>query len=310
MNNSIALEIKNVGKTYKLQAGNSLKALDDITFNVKQGEIFGLLGPNGAGKSTLINILGGTVIKSQGLVNVWGFDLDLNPRQVRASIGIVPQEVNVDPFFTPKKLLDIQAGMYGVAKKDRITDKILELTSLTDKADSYMRSLSGGMRRRLLLAKAMVHQPPILILDEPTAGVDVDLRQKLLENVKELNKQGVTIILTTHYLQEAEELCDRIAIINHGKIVALDKTENLLSEIHLKKIKFKVKNFKNIGDKLDDHLKIEYLKNNQISIKYDKTISNVEDIIFKIKEKGLEIEDIMTEDADLEDVFIKLTKNL
>lgn len=310
MNNSIALEIKNVDKTYKLQDGNSLKALDDITFNVKQGEIFGLLGPNGAGKSTLINILGGTVIKSQGLVNVWGFDLDLNPRQVRASIGIVPQEVNVDPFFTPKKLLDIQAGMYGVAKKDRITDKILELTSLTDKADSYMRSLSGGMRRRLLLAKAMVHQPPILILDEPTAGVDVDLRQKLLENVKELNKQGVTIILTTHYLQEAEELCDRIAIINHGKIVALDKTENLLSEIHLKKIKFKVKNFKNIGDKLDDHLKIEYLKNNQISIKYDKTISNIEDIIFKIKEKGLEIEDIMTEDADLEDVFIKLTKNL
>ena len=310
MNNSIALEIKNVGKTYKLQDSNSLKALDDITFNVKQGEIFGLLGPNGAGKSTLINILGGTVIKSNGLVNVWGFDLDLNPRQVRASIGIVPQEVNVDPFFTPKKLLDIQAGMYGVAKKDRITDKILELTSLTDKADSYMRSLSGGMRRRLLLAKAMVHQPPILILDEPTAGVDVDLRQKLLENVKELNKQGVTIILTTHYLQEAEELCDRIAIINHGKIVALDKTENLLSEIHLKKIKFKVKNFKNIGDKLDDHLKIEYLKNNQISIKYDKTISNIEDIIFKIKEKGLEIEDIMTEDADLEDVFIKLTKNL
>jgi len=310
MNNSIALEIKNVGKTYKLQDDNSLKALDDITFNVKQGEIFGLLGPNGAGKSTLINILGGTVIKSNGLVNVWGFDLDLNPRQVRASIGIVPQEVNVDPFFTPKKLLDIQAGMYGVAKKDRITDKILELTSLTDKADSYMRSLSGGMRRRLLLAKAMVHQPPILILDEPTAGVDVDLRQKLLENVKELNKQGVTIILTTHYLQEAEELCDRIAIINHGKIVALDKTENLLSEIHLKKIKFKVKNFKNIGDKLDDHLKIEYLKNNQISIKYDKTISNIEDIIFKIKEKGLEIEDIMTEDADLEDVFIKLTKNL
>ena len=310
MNNSIALEIKNVGKTYKLQDGNSLKALDDITFNVKQGEIFGLLGPNGAGKSTLINILGGTVIKSNGLVNVWGFDLDLNPRQVRASIGIVPQEINVDPFFTPKKLLDIQAGMYGVAKKDRITDKILELTSLTDKADSYMRSLSGGMRRRLLLAKAMVHQPPILILDEPTAGVDVDLRQKLLENVKDLNKQGVTIILTTHYLQEAEELCDRIAIINHGKIVALDKTENLLSEIHLKKIKFKVKNFKNIGDKLDDHLKIEYLKNNQISIKYDKTISNIEDIIFKIKEKDLEIEDIMTEDADLEDVFIKLTKNL
>jgi ABC-2 type transport system ATP-binding protein len=310
MNNSTALNIKNVSKDYRLQGGKHLQALDDITFDVKQGEIFGLLGPNGAGKSTLINILAGTVIKSGGIVNVWGFDLDLNPRQVRASIGIVPQEVNVDPFFTPRKLLDIQAGMYGVSKKDRITDKILELTSLTDKADSYMRSLSGGMRRRLLVAKAMVHQPPILILDEPTAGVDVDLRQKLLENVKELNRQGVTIILTTHYLQEAEELCDRIAIINHGKIVALDKTENLLSQIHLKKIKFKVKNFKNIGEKLDNNLVIEYLKNNEISIKYDKTINNIEDIISKIKEKGLEIEDIMTEDADLEDVFIKLTNNL
>jgi ABC-2 type transport system ATP-binding protein len=309
MNNSTALNIKNVSKDYRLQGGKHLQALDDITFDVKQGEIFGLLGPNGAGKSTLINILAGTVIKSGGIVNVWGFDLDLNPRQVRASIGIVPQEVNVDPFFTPRKLLDIQAGMYGVSKKDRITDKILELTSLTDKADSYMRSLSGGMRRRLLVAKAMVHQPPILILDEPTAGVDVDLRQKLLENVKELNRQGVTIILTTHYLQEAEELCDRIAIINHGKIVALDKTENLLSQIHLKKIKFKVKNFKNIGEKLDGNLAIEYLKNNEISIKYDKTIINIEDIIFKIKEKGLEIQDIMTEDADLEDVFIKLTNN-
>jgi ABC-2 type transport system ATP-binding protein len=240
---------------------------------------------------------------------VWGFDLDLNPRQVRASLGVVPQEVNVDPFFTPKQLLEIQAGLYGVAKKDRITDKILELTSLTDKANVYMRSLSGGMRRRLLVAKAMVHQPPILILDEPTAGVDVDLRQKLLENIKELNRQGVTIILTTHYLQEAEELCGRIAIINHGKIVALDKTENLLSEIHLKKIKFKIKNFKNIGEKLDENLVIEYLKTNEISIKYDKTVTGVEDIISKIKEKGLEIEDIMTEDADLEDVFIKLTNN-
>ena len=309
--NKIALSVEKLTKIYSTNKlkNSEEKALNDLSFEVKQGEIFGLLGPNGAGKSTLINILAGTVIKSGGIVNVWGFDLDLNPRQVRASIGIVPQEVNVDPFFTPRKLLDIQAGMYGVSKKDRITDKILELTSLTDKADSYMRSLSGGMRRRLLVAKAMVHQPPILILDEPTAGVDVDLRQKLLENVKELNRQGVTIILTTHYLQEAEELCDRIAIINHGKIVALDKTENLLSQIHLKKIKFKVKNFKNIGEKLDENLAIEYLKNNEISIKYDKTIINIEDIIFKIKEKGLEIQDIMTEDADLEDVFIKLTNN-
>ena len=307
MNNSIALKISNLSKIYKLKNNKFLKALSDITFEVKQGEIFGLLGPNGAGKSTLINILAGTVIKTEGNVNVWGFDLDLNPRQVRASLGVVPQEVNVDPFFTPKKLLDIQAGMYGVAKKDRITDQILRLTNLTDKANAYMRSLSGGMRRRLLVAKAMVHQPPILILDEPTAGVDVDLRQKLLENIKELNRQGVTIILTTHYLQEAQDLCDRIAIINHGRIVALDKTENLLAEIHLKKVKFKIKNFKNIGEKLDNHLAIEYSKNNEISIKYDKTIINIENIILKIKEKGLEIEDIMTEDADLEDVFIKIT---
>lgn len=307
MNNSIALKISNLSKIYKLKNNKFLKALSDITFEVKQGEIFGLLGPNGAGKSTLINILAGTVIKTEGNVNVWGFDLDSNPRQVRASLGVVPQEVNVDPFFTPKKLLDIQAGMYGVAKKDRITDQILKLTNLDDKANAYMRSLSGGMRRRLLVAKAMVHQPPILILDEPTAGVDVDLRQKLLENIKELNKQGVTIILTTHYLQEAQDLCDRIAIINHGRIVALDKTENLLAEIHLKKVKFKIKNFKNIGEKLDNHLVIEYSKNNEISIKYDKTKINIENIILKIKEKGLEIEDIMTEDADLEDVFIKIT---
>jgi len=307
MNNSIALKISNLNKIYKLKNNKFLKALSNITFEVKQGEIFGLLGPNGAGKSTLINILAGTVIKTEGNVNVWGFDLDSNPRQVRASLGVVPQEVNVDPFFTPKKLLDIQAGMYGVAKKDRITDQILKLTNLDDKANAYMRSLSGGMRRRLLVAKAMVHQPPILILDEPTAGVDVDLRQKLLENIKELNKQGVTIILTTHYLQEAQDLCDRIAIINHGRIVALDKTENLLAEIHLKKVKFKIKNFKNIGEKLDNHLVIEYSKNNEISIKYDKTKINIENIILKIKEKGLEIEDIMTEDADLEDVFIKIT---
>ena len=262
MNHSIALKVENLSKNFKLRNGKILQALDDITFDVAQGEIFGLLGPNGAGKSTLINILAGIVIKTKGNVNVWGFDLDLNPRQVRASLGIVPQEVNIDPFFSPKELLELQAGLYGIAKSERITDKILELTNLTEKSNAYSRSLSGGMKRRLLVAKAMVHQPPILILDEPTAGVDVDLRQKLLENILELNRQGVTIILTTHYLQEAEKLCKRIAIINHGKIVALDKTENLLSQIHLKKIKFKVKNFKSVGEYLDNNLKIEYLKNN------------------------------------------------
>ena len=178
----------------------------------------------------MINILAGTVNKTNGYVNVWGFDLDKNPRQVRASLGIVPQEINVDPFFSPKKLLEIQAGLYGVKKNERITDEILKITNLEDKANAYTRSLSGGMKRRLLVAKAMVHQPPILILDEPTAGVDVDLRRKLLDSVKELNKQGATIIYTTHYLKEAQDICDRIAIINKGKLVALNSTQELLKD--------------------------------------------------------------------------------
>ena len=227
MNSSIALIAKNVNKIYQ-QGTKQIEALKDISLEVKTGEIFGLLGPNGAGKSTFINILAGTVNKSNGSIIVWGFDLDKNPRQVRASLGIVPQEINVDPFFSPKKLLEIQAGLYGVKQKDRITDKILELTNLSDKANAYTRSLSGGMKRRLLVAKAMVHQPPILILDEPTAGVDVDLRRKLLDSVRQLNKQGVTIIYTTHYLKEASDICDRIAIINKGKLVALNSTQELL----------------------------------------------------------------------------------
>ncbi len=199
------VHVKNLKKTYSKKGTGRVEALKNLNLEVKEGEIFGLLGPNGAGKSTFINILGGSVIKSEGDVNVWGFDLDKSPRQVRASIGIVPQEVNVDPFFSPKKLLELQAGLYGVKKKDRITDTILKLVSLEKQANSYSRSLSGGMKRRLLVAKAMVHQPPIIILDEPTAGVDVDLRKKLWENVRSLNNKGVTIILTTHYLEEARK---------------------------------------------------------------------------------------------------------
>ena len=227
MNSSIALIAKNVNKIYQ-QGNKHVEALKNISLEVKTGEIFGLLGPNGAGKSTFINILAGTVNKTNGFINVWGFDLDKNPRQVRASLGIVPQEINVDPFFSPKKILEIQAGLYGVKAQDRITDQILELTNLSDKANAYTRNLSGGMKRRLLVAKAMVHQPPILILDEPTAGVDVDLRRKLLESVRELNRQGVTIIYTTHYLKEASDICDRIAIIDRGKLVALNSTQELL----------------------------------------------------------------------------------
>ena len=227
MNSSIALKVENVNKIYQ-QGNKHVEALKNISLEVKTGEIFGLLGPNGAGKSTFINILAGTVNKTSGFINVWGFDLDKNPRQVRASLGIVPQEINVDPFFSPKKILEIQAGLYGVKAQDRITDQILELTNLSDKANAYTRNLSGGMKRRLLVAKAMVHQPPILILDEPTAGVDVDLRRKLLESVRELNRQGVTIIYTTHYLKEASDICDRIAIIDRGKLVALNSTQELL----------------------------------------------------------------------------------
>ena len=234
MNKKNVLAVKNLSKVYSKNGSKTTHALNNLNLEVKEGEIFGLLGPNGAGKSTFINILGGSVIKTSGEVNVWGFNLDKNPRQIKASIGIVPQEVNFDPFFSPKKLLELQAGLYGIKKKDRITDTILKLVSLQDQANSYARSLSGGMKRRLLVAKAMVHQPPIIILDEPTAGVDVDLRKKLWENLRSLNNKGVTIILTTHYLEEAEKMCDRIGILSHGELVALDTTKNLLNRIQAK----------------------------------------------------------------------------
>jgi len=238
MNKKNVLYVKNLNKVYAKSRTESIHAINNLNLEVKEGEIFGLLGPNGAGKSTFINILAGTTIKTSGEVNVWGFNLDKNPRQVRASIGIVPQEVNVDPFFTPKDLLELQAGMYGIKKKDRITDTILKLVSLEKQAKSYTRALSGGMKRRLLVAKALVHKPPIIILDEPTAGVDVELRNNLWDNVKQLNKRGVTIILTTHYLNEAEEMCNRIGILNKGNLVALDTTKNLLKKIQTKVVKF------------------------------------------------------------------------
>jgi ABC-2 type transport system ATP-binding protein len=276
---------------------------------VKEGEIFGLLGPNGAGKTTFINILSGTVIKTKGIVNVWGFDIDKNPRQVRASTGIVPQEVNLDAFFSPKKLLELQAGLYGVSKKNRITDEILKMVSLEKQANSYSRNLSGGMKRRLLIAKAMVHQPPILVLDEPTAGVDVELRQNLWENVKNLNKQGVTIILTTHYLFEAQEMCDRIAILNKGDLVAHDTTKNLLNRIKTKKIIFKVNKSIDLSKKKISGLSFSSNVSNEIIISYERNKHKIEDIINIIKSEGVEIIDISTEDGNLEDVFIQLTKN-
>ena len=307
--NKIALTVENLTKVYKDKKKNSVKALNNLNFQVKQGEVLGLLGPNGAGKTTFLSILGGTVIKTSGKVNVWGFDLDVNPRQVRASLGIVPQEINLDAFFSPKKLLELQAGLYGVPEKDRITDDILKMVSLESKANAYSRGLSGGMKRRLLIAKAMVHQPPILILDEPTAGVDVELRKNLWKNVKELNKKGVTIILTTHYIFEAQEMCDRIAIIDKGNLVALDTTQKLLDKIQTKKMNFKLKNFdKNV--KLNfNGIKFVVNSSSSISVIYEKNVSKFEDILNYLKNNRIEILDITTEDSDLEDVFVKLTNN-
>ncbi len=308
--NKIALSVENLTKIYrKNQKEKFQKALNGLNFEVKQGEVFGLLGPNGAGKTTFLSILGGTVTKTDGKINVWGFDIDKNPRQVKASIGIVPQEINLDAFFTPKNLLDLQAGLYGVPKKNRITDIILKMVSLENKADAYSRSLSGGMKRRLLIAKAMVHQPPILILDEPTAGVDVELRKNLWQNVKELNKEGVTIILTTHYLFEAQEMCDRIAIIDKGNLVALDTTQKLLDRIQTKKIVFNVQNINE-----DKSLKlngIQFIINskNRVTAIYEKNSHNFNDILNFFSQNQIKILDIITEDGDLEDVFVKLTNN-
>ena len=306
-----ALSVENLSKVYLQDKKKSSKinALNNISLEVKQGEIFGLLGPNGAGKTTFLNVLAGTVIKTNGKVNVWGFDLDKNPRQVRASIGIVPQEVNLDAFFSPKKLLDLQAGLYGIKDSQKITETILKLVSLENQADSYSRNLSGGMKRRLLIAKAMVHQPPILVLDEPTAGVDVELRKNLWENVKELNNIGVTIILTTHYLFEAQEMCNRIAIINKGNLVALDTTKKLLDRIKVKKIIFKLKEFEsNITLELPN---VEFVieSNDTIAVNYEKDLINFEQLINYLKQKNLKILDISIDEGDLEDVFIQLTKN-
>ena len=309
MNKKNVLYVKKLNKVYNGKKNKSINALNNLNLEVKQGEIFGLLGPNGAGKTTFINILGGTVIKTSGEVNVWGFDLDKQPRQIRASVGIVPQEVNLDPFFSPRKSLELQAGLYGIKKKDRITDDVLKLVSLEKNANSYARSLSGGMKRRLLVAKALVHQPPIIILDEPTAGGDVELRKNLWKNVKSLNNLGVTIILTTHYLEEAEKMCDRIGILNRGNLVALDSTKNLLNRIQRKKITFKLNKNIEIKDEILKSLKVIYNKENEICVSYEKNKTNVEEIINFIRNKNVEIQDVSTDDGDLEDVFLHLTKN-
>ncbi len=305
MSKKNVLSVKKLNKIYR----KNIHALKDLNLEVNEGEILGLLGPNGAGKSTFINILAGVTDKTSGEVIVWGFDLDKNPRQVRVSLGIVPQEINVDPFFTPKKLLDLQAGLFGVKKKDRITDTILDLVALKDKSNSYTRNLSGGMKRRLLIAKALVHKPPIIILDEPTAGVDVELRKNLWENIRSLRKLGVTIILTTHYLQEAEELCDRVGIIHKGNLIALDTTENMLNKIQTKTIKFEINKRIVLDDINDKNYKILINTDSEFKIEYNKQEFNIQKIIKLLENQGIVIKDIKSEDPDLEDVFVNLTNN-
>ena len=305
MSKKNVLSVKKLNKIYR----KNIHALKDLNLEVKEGEILGLLGPNGAGKSTFINILAGVTDKTSGEVIVWGFDLDKNPRQVRVSLGIVPQEINVDPFFTPKKLLDLQAGLFGVKKKDRITDTVLDLVALRDKSNSYTRNLSGGMKRRLLIAKALVHKPPIIILDEPTAGVDVDLRKNLWDNIRSLRKLGVTIILTTHYLQEAEELCDRVGIIHKGNLIALDTTENMLNKIQTKTLKFEINKRIVLDDMKNKGYNILTNTDSEFKIEYNKQEFNIQKIIKLLENQGIVIKDIKSEDPDLEDVFVNLTNN-
>ena len=299
-----AISIQGLEKTY----GNGKRALDGVSFDVPRGTIFGLLGPNGAGKSTIINILAGVVNKTGGGASIWGFDIDTQRRNASASIGIVPQEIMFDPFFTPAEALEIQAGLYGVPRERRRTAELLRAVHLEDKANAYARTLSGGMKRRLLVAKAMVHAPPILVLDEPTAGVDIELRQQLWSYVRELNRSGVTIVLTTHYLEEAEELCDRIAIINHGRLIANEATRDLVGQAHEKVVVVTVD--RDIGQAPASSCfeKIGITGPRTLSITYDKCRVNAGDVLGAITSAGLGIVDVSTQEPDLEDVFLNLTR--
>jgi ABC-2 type transport system ATP-binding protein len=297
-----AIRIESLTKVYE---GGKL-ALDAVSFDVPRGQIFGLLGPNGAGKSTLINILAGLVTKTGGKAVVWGFDIDAHPRNAKRSIGVVPQEIIFDPFFTPRETLEIQAGLYGIARSQRRTDELLAAMHLGDKANAYSRTLSGGMKRRLLVAKAMVHSPPILVLDEPTAGVDVELRRQLWDYVRSLNRQGVTVVLTTHYLEEAEELCDRIAIINHGKVIANEPTRELVAKAQEKAVVVTI-------DRDLDHVpanerfdNIVLLDERTLEISYRKDKVNAGQVLSALTADGLGIVDVSTRDPDLEDVFLSL----
>ena len=299
-----AIEIDGLSKTY---AGGK-QALSEVTFDVARGSIFGLLGPNGAGKSTLINILAGLVNKTAGRASIWGFDIDAHPRNAKASIGIVNQEILFDPFFTPAETLEIQAGLYGVAKAKRRTMELLGAMHLADKANAYSRTLSGGMKRRLMVAKAMVHSPPVLVLDEPTAGVDIELRQQLWAYVRSLNDQGVTVVLTTHYLEEAEQLCDRVAIINHGRLIANEPTQTLIGMAQEKLVEVTVD--RDVATVPDNRCfqKIALKGERTLAITYQKDQVNAGEVLAAVQAAGFGIVDVSTREADLEDVFLNLTR--
>lgn len=309
-----AIRVEGLRKTYRAAGGQPPKeALKGVSLSIPRGSVFGLLGPNGAGKSTLINILAGLVVKTSGTAEIWGFNIDKNPRQARASIGIVPQELNIDPFFTPLEAMEIQAGMYGVPKEERRCLEILRALGLEDKKDAYARNLSGGMRRRLLVAKAMVHQPAVLVLDEPTAGVDIELRRQLWEYVRELNAQGVTIVLTTHYLEEAQEMCEEIAIINHGEVVACDRTEALLAQVDEKTL---VVRPDSPLTKVPSGLlnadqgaggQVTLREDGCLSIAYNPSREHVGQVLARLQAAGVAVSDLSTEEADLEDIFLQLT---
>ncbi|MGR3468105.1 MAG: ABC transporter ATP-binding protein [Shimia sp.] len=303
-----AITLEGLRKTYAASARQPAKeALTGIDLAIPRGSIFGLLGPNGAGKSTLINILAGLVRKTAGSVTIWGFDQDRNPRQSRAAIGVMPQELNLDPFFTPRGSLDVQAGLYGIPRRARRTEDILALIGLSDKADAYARSLSGGMRRRLLLGKALVHSPRILVLDEPTAGVDIELRQMLWENVRRLNREeGMTIILTTHYLEEAQEMCDEIAIIDKGTLRARDTTANLLSRMDRKTLVIQPERPGTVP--CPEGVTCTERPDGTLAFSYAAARTSPEAILDAVRSAGLGLRDIRTEQADLEDVFLSLTR--
>jgi len=304
----LAIDIRGLTKTYG-KGPKAKQALKGIDLQVPRGAFFGLLGPNGAGKSTMINILAGLVIKSGGSARIWDWDITANPREAKRAIGVVPQELNIDPFFSPREAMELQAGLYGVPKKARRTDEILAAVGLSEQADTYARRLSGGMRRRLLVAKAMVHSPPVIVLDEPTAGVDVELRRSFWAYIRTLNEAGVTILLTTHYLEEAERFCDEIAIINHGELIVRDTPAGLKRRLDTKILMLRTEERIDSLPETLVGLDARVTPNGRLQIRYKPSQAQVEDVLARVRQAGLTIADLSTTEGDLEDIFVALTSD-